>query len=164
MSDIKKNELDSYAVHEAGFQAELMAARLEMLDKTPFFRGFNHIDIKMSAADPKDFLGLPMVTDRDAYNAAEDKRVEAQLNILDLKPEWIIPPLNPIVIFDDCDPVIREQFERTIHVGDRVMMEIAQDCVEFVQVTNIADGIVYGLSDDGEPYCALISGCDKVPN
>lgn len=50
-----------------------------------------------------------------------------------------------------------------INVGDMILMEYACGVVETVVVDAVEDGIVYGLGDDGEPYCAPITNCDKVP-
>lgn len=50
-----------------------------------------------------------------------------------------------------------------ISVGNTVLMEYAQGVVETVVVDAIEDGMVYGTGDDGEPFCAPLANCDKVP-
>lgn len=52
---------------------------------------------------------------------------------------------------------------REINVGDGVLMEYAEGVIELVLVQAIEDGVVYGEGDDGEPYCAPLANCDKVP-
>jgi predicted transcriptional regulator len=50
-----------------------------------------------------------------------------------------------------------------INEGDMILMEYARGLVETVVVEAVVDGIVYGLGDDGEPFCAPLANCDKVP-
>lgn len=44
-----------------------------------------------------------------------------------------------------------------------VLMEYAKGVVETVKVEEIEDGLVYGTAEDGEPLCAPLVNCDKVP-
>jgi len=52
---------------------------------------------------------------------------------------------------------------RKISVGNTVLMEYASGVVTTVIVDSIEDDIVYGTGNDGEPYCAPLDNCDKVP-
>lgn len=46
--------------------------------------------------------------------------------------------------------------------GNMVRMEFAEGFFELVVVEEIVDGIVYGLGDDGEPYCAPLANCEAA--
>lgn len=75
---------------------------------------------------------------------------------------------NPIVTMHTSTNVVTGEvtifgIERRINIGDTVLMEYAQGVIETVIVEDIVDGIVYATGDDGEPYCAPIDHCDKVP-
>jgi hypothetical protein len=61
------------------------------------------------------------------------------------------------------DQGLPEVDHRDINVGDMILMEYSRGLVETVVVEAVIDGIVYGLGDDGEPFCAPIADCDKVP-
>lgn len=65
---------------------------------------------------------------------------------------------------EEMDRMVEAQMtSREINVGDMILMEYAKDVVETVVVDEIVDGMVYALGDDGEPYCAPLANCDKVP-
>ena len=74
----------------------------------------------------------------------------------------------PLSRIEPCDmkglPILPvHPADREVKVGDTALMEYAVGVVETVIVTEIVDGIVYGEGDDGEPYCAPVDNCDKVP-
>lgn len=73
-----------------------------------------------------------------------------------------LPIIDKLMIIDDCDPVI-DAMTREIKVGDTVLMEYARGVVETVVVDEIDDGMVYATGDDGEPFCAPLANCDKIP-
>jgi hypothetical protein len=52
---------------------------------------------------------------------------------------------------------------RDVEIDDQILMEIQAGVVVTAFVDSIADGIVYGTGDDGEPYCAPLANCDKIP-
>jgi hypothetical protein len=114
--------------------------------------------------DAMGFIGQDILVDREAYNEAEDARVESMILAEGtLSPEDFGPLVSRFIHIElkpDFDLFLNP---RTIKVGDTVLMEYAQDVVETVLVDVIEDGFVYGTGDDGEPYCAPLSRCDKVP-
>lgn len=50
-----------------------------------------------------------------------------------------------------------------IEIGSKVNMQYADFLAEVVTVDSIEDGIVYGTADDGEPYCAPLANCERIP-
>lgn len=65
---------------------------------------------------------------------------------------------------EEMDKIVEARMaSKEIQPGDHVLMEIQPGVMESVFVENIEDGIVYGLGDDGEPFCAPLDSCDKVP-
>lgn len=50
-----------------------------------------------------------------------------------------------------------------IEIGSKVNMQYADFLAEVVTVDTIEDGIVYGTADDGEPYCAPLANCERIP-
>lgn len=67
-------------------------------------------------------------------------------------------------INETIEGIVEEKIaSREIQIGDGVLMEYAEGVIELVLVQAIEDGLVYGEGDDGEPYCAPIANCDKVP-
>lgn len=65
--------------------------------------------------------------------------------------------LPEIKMIDEINPF------REIQIGDHVLMEYAKGVVEHVYIKEIADGMAYGVGDDGEEFCAPLDHCDKVP-
>lgn len=110
--------------------------------------GLPLIDIKLSEVDYGDFIGEDLSL-RGKFNEVMDEVVENRM-------------LDKLMIIDDCDPVI-DAMTRDIKVGDTVLMEYAEGVVETVVVDEIDDGMVYATGDDGEPFCAPLANCDKVP-
>lgn len=96
--------------------------------------GMQLVDIRISTLEPTDLHGLPY----------PDLSTKGALN-------------------EAIDAVVEERIVRDIKVGDMVLMEIAQGVMETVLVEEIDEDMVYGLGEDGEPYCSLLSNCDKVP-
>lgn len=110
--------------------------------------GLPLIDIKLSEVDNGDFIGEDLSL-RGKFNEVMDEVVEKQM-------------MDKLMIIDDCDPVIAAM-TRDIKVGDTVLMEYAEGVVETVVVDEIDDGMVYATGDDGEPFCAPLANCDKIP-
>lgn len=116
-------------------------------------KGIPVIDIKLSKPEPGDMVGLPV--DTGPYIIASGP---------------IAPPdPNPSVFGHyENDPVTGAvtkviEEKRRINVGDMILMEIQKGVVETVVVDAIVGDTVYGLGEDGEPYCAPLANCDKVP-
>jgi hypothetical protein len=100
----------------------------------------------------------------------EDNKIPADVFII---ASGKIEPLpinhNPIRMMHTSTNVLTGEvtilgIERRINVNDMVLMEIQPGVVQTVVVEEIVDGIVYGSGEDGEPYCAPLANCDKVPN
>ena len=104
-------------------------------------------------------------------NNAKSKLVKAfaerfGLNVVDIKMSDVdqsdflgMPASN-----EEIDRMVEKQMaSRDINVGDMILMEYAKGVVENVVVDEIVDGIVYATGDDGEPFCAPLANCDKVP-
>lgn len=111
--------------------------------------GLPVINLPLSRIEPCDMKGIPLPDGAHVIASGTREPVEplpASLagRFVHLELNWD----NPI---------------RKIHKGDTVLMEYAAGVVETVIVTEIVDGTVYGEGDDGEPYCAPIDNCDKVP-
>lgn len=111
--------------------------------------GLPVVELKLSRIEPCDLKGLPLPKDQfliasGVRETSEPLPASLAGRFVHFGPNW-------------DDPI------RKIKAGDTVLMEYATGVVETVVVTEIVDGTVYGEGDDGEPYCAPIDNCDKVP-
>lgn len=88
------------------------------------------------------------------------------INVIEADPRGFLgmPDLSVNGALNEAiDRVVEQEILRCIKVGDTVLMEIADDVMETVIIEEVLDGIAYGLGDDGEPFCAPLNNCDKVP-
>jgi hypothetical protein len=114
-------------------ETRLKAAKSKLVQQFAKKLGLSVIDIKMATVEPNDMRGLP----NEVIDGIVEQRIaEDQLILAE---------------------------GRRIKVGDMVLMEYAKGVVETVKVEEIDDGLVYGTAEDGEPLCAPIANCDKVP-
>ena len=115
-------------------ETRLNAAKSRAVKRLADQLGLATLEVKLVESHPSDFAGQPY----------------ANVSMREL-------------VNTATDKAMEEQIARMIKVGDTVLMEIQPGVVETVVVEEIDEDTVYGLGDDGEPFCALLSNCDKVP-
>jgi hypothetical protein len=112
-------------------------------------------------------LGLPVIEVKMAKVHHGDLVGSAALTGLETAEEiydMLCPPVSKRVFNEVVDNLVGEQMVGSdIVTGDMVLMEYAKGVLEAVVVQEIIDGTVYGVGEDGEPFCAPLAHCDKVP-
>lgn len=123
-------------------EQRIKCAKSKLVAQVAKALGYPVINIKMSKADPMDLIGRGTPLNQLGSEVGTVVKL-SQVNI-DRKVE-------------------AQMASREIHPGDMVLMEYARGVVENVVVESIDDGMVYALGEDGEPFCAPLENCDKIP-